>query len=722
MANCRTLVTIGKAVSLAAMMGAYCGAVRDAVAAPYAYVASDYLAPYAPAVSVVDTATNGVIAVLTSGIGGCPHDLAIDPGGTRVYVNDTCSTLVSVIDTACNRVTSTFDVGGYGGNSIVSAPDGAQLYLTLAYPSIYPATLGLVDLTASPPTVFPVSVGDLPLGIAVSPDGSLIYTANHVPGTVSVVDTATKTVVDTWGAWGNSWGIGVNASGTRVYVGAFRGPGDANGAVTVLDAMSGAILATVPIVGGEPNYNGGTLLTANPSGTRVYVSLEFAGIVAVIDTEPGSPTENTVIDTLVLGDLPYTKGVAIDPSGARLYLAGTWYSEDPPVGGLVPIDVTSEPIVELPRIVTRPAVWTTDGFVGPADQAPPTCGNGTMDAACEQCDLGAGNSPPEECRFPGCTSDCQKTGTCSGAGTCCITTAECPAGQGCCGNGIVEADEECDDGNTADGDACKSDCTPNVCGDGIVYVGIEQCDGGVCCSPSCAFEPSMTVCRAAAGPCDVAERCTGASAACPADGFAPPGTPCPADADPCTADVCNGANSCTHEVPVVAGCSPALAGKASLGLKKHPLTDDLDTAKWKWTSGPAFDVAELGAPSATTELALCVLDATRPLLSIRAPAGGTCAGKPCWQVDAIRGKVKYTDKEGTPDGVNKLQGKSGPAGKGRLALKGKGAGLAMPTLGLVLPVRARLVRSDGPGCWEATFSTEMNVRKNDQAQFRAKSD
>ena len=29
---------------------------------------------------------------------------------------------------------------------------------------------------------------------------------------------------------------------------------------------------------------------------------------------------------------------------------------------------------------------------------------------------------------------------------------------GICGNGVVEANEECDDGNTVDGDGCSSTC------------------------------------------------------------------------------------------------------------------------------------------------------------------------------------------------------------------------------------------------------------------------
>ncbi|TMB42282.1 MAG: hypothetical protein E6J55_16435, partial [Deltaproteobacteria bacterium] len=42
------------------------------------------------------------------------------------------------------------------------------------------------------------------------------------------------------------------------------------------------------------------------------------------------------------------------------------------------------------------------------------------------------------------------------------------------------------------------------CGNGIVDPG-EQCDGGPCCSASCTFLPATTVCRAAAGDCDLAE-------------------------------------------------------------------------------------------------------------------------------------------------------------------------------------------------------------------------
>jgi cysteine-rich repeat protein len=78
------------------------------------------------------------------------------------------------------------------------------------------------------------------------------------------------------------------------------------------------------------------------------------------------------------------------------------------------------------------------------------CGNGALDVN-EQCD--DGNVVDGD----GCDSNCTLTG---------------------CGNGIVTAGEECDDGNSSNSDACKNDCTLNICGDGVIWTGVEQCDDG----------------------------------------------------------------------------------------------------------------------------------------------------------------------------------------------------------------------------------------------------
>jgi cysteine-rich repeat protein len=47
-----------------------------------------------------------------------------------------------------------------------------------------------------------------------------------------------------------------------------------------------------------------------------------------------------------------------------------------------------------------------------------------------------------------------------------------------CGNGVVEGDEACDDGNRFDDDACNNACQRSSCGDGVVSLDSESCDDG----------------------------------------------------------------------------------------------------------------------------------------------------------------------------------------------------------------------------------------------------
>ena len=52
------------------------------------------------------------------------------------------------------------------------------------------------------------------------------------------------------------------------------------------------------------------------------------------------------------------------------------------------------------------------------------------------------------------------------------------ASQAMCGNGVVEAGEDCDDGNRFNDDGCTNQCHTSNCGDGEVNPGEEDCDDG----------------------------------------------------------------------------------------------------------------------------------------------------------------------------------------------------------------------------------------------------
>jgi cysteine-rich repeat protein len=130
-----------------------------------------------------------------------------------------------------------------------------------------------------------------------------------------------------------------------------------------------------------------------------------------------------------------------------------------------------------------------------------------------------------------------------------------------CGNSVLDAGEQCDDGGTQNGDCCSSTCqfespatecraAADACDEA------ESCTGSSGACPTDAFAPDTTECRAAADVCDVAEFCTGASVACPSDGFEPETTECRASAGACDpAESCSGTGAaCGADLKSTAEC------------------------------------------------------------------------------------------------------------------------------------------------------------------------
>jgi hypothetical protein len=186
------------------------------------------------------------------------------------------------------------------------------------------------------------------------------------------------------------------------------------------------------------------------------------------------------------------------------------------------------------------------------------------------------------------------------------------------------------------------------------------------------------------------------------------------DGTPCTLDQCDGFGQC-FAGGAPSGCAGAAPGKASLQYKNEdPAKAKLE---WKWTSAAAFDTSSLGNPAVSDALSLCVYDGTGFRFDAIAPAGGICGRKPCWSV--ATDKLKYKDKDATPDGVSLVKAKSGAAGKGKAMVQAKGPNLVLPPLALTPPVQAYLVRGDGPVCLQATYST---AEKNEAGRYKAKSD
>ncbi|HEV7911556.1 MAG TPA: YncE family protein [Methylocella sp.] len=86
-------------------------------------------------------------------------------------------------------------------------------------------------------------MGDEPNGVAVTPDGKHVYVANFESLDVSVIDTATDTVVATVATVEPKW-IAVTPDGKHVYV-----PNYASGTVSVIDTATNTVVATVKVAG-----------------------------------------------------------------------------------------------------------------------------------------------------------------------------------------------------------------------------------------------------------------------------------------------------------------------------------------------------------------------------------------------------------------------------------------------------------------------------------------
>ena len=322
------------------------------------------------------------------------------------------------------------------------------------------------------------------------------------------------------------------------------------------------------------------------------------------------------------------------------------------------------------------------------------CGNGVLDAG-EECESNT------ECCGPTCLwvsaggacapdADSCTYDVCDAAHAC--THPLAPPGTGCEGDGNQCTDDVCDGGGTC---THPTDDT-NECTDGNDCTENDACSGGVCAGTN-----------------------------------RPAGSACGADASLCTPDTCDGAGTCNQ-----GPCSPCCA--SLFGCVEAPLPDckkptlpkssiDLrsaggaaDRLKWKWTPGEQTAVADFGDPLNTTGYTLCIYGnyVSSLLLQFDASilAGGTCGGSPCWRASASG--FTYRDGDATPDGIQTVRLKAGADGVAKILVKGGGANLRMDPLFFLTeegPVTAQLRASNGQ-CWEARY---FAPKEKAQTRYRA---
>jgi YVTN family beta-propeller protein len=133
-----------------------------------------------------------------------------------------------------------------------------------------------------------INVGTGPHLIVLSPKADLAYVANYLGNSISVIDTTTNSVTNTFTSVGASPdGLAITPDGTELYV----ANEVSSGTVTILNASTGTIEKTIS-VGDDPRY-----LSISPNGKLVYVANENSGTISVIDT-----STQTVKTSITIGE------------------------------------------------------------------------------------------------------------------------------------------------------------------------------------------------------------------------------------------------------------------------------------------------------------------------------------------------------------------------------------------------------------------------------------
>ena len=163
------------------------------------------------AIFVIDTAAAKVLKSFK--VGSRPRDVAFLANGTKAYVTRENDAKLSVIDAVKHQPLGEIELSAPGGDAkpaeapikpmaVTMSPDGTKAYVSTGRGK----RVFVID-TAADKVLSSFEVGARPWGIGVSPDGKMLYSANGPANDVSVVDLATERVIKKIKVSDRPWGV-----------------------------------------------------------------------------------------------------------------------------------------------------------------------------------------------------------------------------------------------------------------------------------------------------------------------------------------------------------------------------------------------------------------------------------------------------------------------------------------------------------------------------------
>ena len=276
----------------------------------FAYVANSV----SNSVSVIDLATNTVVDTITGF--HTPRGVAVTPNNQYVYVSNSGLDTVSVISTLTNTVVATITVG-YQPWGIAVTPNGNDVYVA-NYNGTLTSTFNFGTVseisTATNTVVATIDLSnDSPEGLAISPDGDYVYTADANAGQVSAIATATNSVTNIPLLNGDdAFDVGVEPDNKYVYV-----TTNAYSAQMISVSSSGPGSDTVTALSGVyPGMQGSAIAFS----TSLAFIAEGNNGSSVSYFPWGSTSFGPYNSTPFIGGVYNPYGVAISPDGLYVYI------------------------------------------------------------------------------------------------------------------------------------------------------------------------------------------------------------------------------------------------------------------------------------------------------------------------------------------------------------------------------------------------------------------
>ena len=195
------------------------------------------------------------------------------------------------------------------------APSGLMAYVT--------ETLGVVTPVniATGTAGTPITVGPMPMAIAITPDGKTAYVANEGSNTVTPITVATGTAGTPITVGSTPDAIAITPNGQTAYV-----ANEGSRTVTPITVATGTAGTPIP-VGNAP-----VAIAITPDGQTAYVVNTSSDSVTPITVATG-----TAGTPITVGLAP--EGIAITPDGTTAYVVSNSASTDTPI--TIPITVAS---------------------------------------------------------------------------------------------------------------------------------------------------------------------------------------------------------------------------------------------------------------------------------------------------------------------------------------------------------------------------------------------